>query len=372
MSARATTAADRRHMTHALMLGRRALGTTAENPAVGCVIIDLSGAVAGAGWTQPGGRPHAEPQALAMSGGGARGGTAYVTLEPCNHHGRTPPCSGALIAAGVARVVIAAADPHPDARGGAAALSAAGVAVTMGVMEPEARRDLAGFLTRIVKHRPQVILKLAISADGYIAGPGGGRTAISGPQASARVHLMRAEADAVMIGAGTALADDPLLTCRLPGMADRSPRRIVLDSGLRLPLSSALVRTAAETPVTVIHAPDAPPERAAALASTGVRLLAVPKGAGGLDLAAVLARLGEARLNTVLAEGGARLAAALLSAGLVDRLVIVQSDRPLGGGVPALATGTLDGVLRPGGGFALTCEERLDADTLRQYDRTEG
>jgi diaminohydroxyphosphoribosylaminopyrimidine deaminase/5-amino-6-(5-phosphoribosylamino)uracil reductase len=359
-------------MAHALMLGRRALGTTAENPAVGCVIVDAAGTVAGVGWTQPGGRPHAETQALGMAGGRARGGTAYVTLEPCNHHGRTPPCSGALIAAGVARVVIAAADPHPEARGGAAALAAAGIAVTAGLLADEASRALAGFLTRIAKKRPQVILKLAVSADGYIAASGGARTAISGPEANARVHLMRAEADAVMIGAGTALADDPLLTCRLPGMTHRSPRRIVLDSALRLPLSSALVRTATETPVTVVHAPDVPADRATALAAAGVGLLPAPRGAGGLDLAAVLARLGEARLNTVLAEGGARLASALLCAGLVDRLVIVQSDRALGGGVPALASGTLDGVLRPGGPFALTGVERLGDDTLRQHDRTEG
>ncbi len=365
----AASAIDRRHMAHALMLGRRALGTTAENPAVGCVVVDTAGAAVGVGWTQPGGRPHAETQALAMAGERARGGTAYVTLEPCNHHGRTPPCSQALIAAGVARVVIAVADPHPQARGGAAALSAAGIAVTMGVMEPEARRDLAGFLTRIVKHRPQVILKLAISADGYIAASTGQRTAISGPEANARVHLMRAQADAVMIGAGTALADNPALTCRLPGMADRSPQRFVLDSTLRLPLGSVLVRTARETPVTVIHAPDAPRDRAAALAAQGVHLLAVARGASGLDLAEALAKSGAGGVNTVLVEGGAHLAAALLAAGLVDRVVIVQSDRALRGGVPALASGALDAVLRPGGGFTLAGEERLGADTLRQYDR---
>jgi len=364
------SASDRRHMAHALMLGRRALGTTADNPAVGCVIVTPSGLVAGVGWTQPGGRPHAETRALAMAGARARGGTAYVTLEPCNHHGRTPPCSQALIAAGVARVVIAAADPHPEARGGAAALSAAGVAVTMGVMAADARRELAGFLIRIVKHRPQVILKLAVSADGYIAASGGGRTAISGPEANARVHLMRAQAGAVMIGAGTALADDPALTCRLPGMAGRSPHRIVLDSALRLPPASTLVRTAREVPVTVVHAPDAPPDRASALTAAGVDLLAAPRAPGGLDLAAVLARLGAARLNTVLVEGGAHLASALLAAGLVDRLVIVQSDRALGGGVAALASGTLEEVVRAGGGFALDGEERLGADTMRQYDRT--
>ena len=356
-------------MAHALMLGRRALGTTAENPAVGCVIVAPSGVVAGVGWTQPGGRPHAEAQALAMAGARARGGTAYVTLEPCNHHGRTPPCSQALVAAGGARVVIAAADPNPDARGGAAALAAAGVAVATGVMETEARRDLAGFLARMVKHRPQVILKLAVSADGYIAASGGRRTAISGPEANARVHLMRAQADAVMIGAGTALADDPALTCRLPGMAHRSPRRIVLDSALRLPLASTLARTARQVPVTVFHAPDAPPERAGALSAAGVDLVVAPVAPGGLDLAAVMARLGAARLNTVLVEGGAHLASALLAAGLVDRLVIVQSDRGLGGGVTALASGTLEEFVRAGGGFALDGEERLGADTLRTYER---
>ena len=225
------TTDDPRWMDYALRLGRRALGTTAENPNVGCVIVK-NGQVQGVGWTQPGGRPHAETEALAMAGEGARGATAFVTLEPCAHHGRTGPCAEALVRAGVVRVVTALEDPDPRVSGaGHAILRAAGGTVETGMGAAEARRDLAGFLTRIIWKRPYVILKLAVSADGKIAARTGEKTAITGPEANARVHLLRAQCDAVLVGMGTVPIDDPLLTCRLPGLEARSPQPFVFGHG---------------------------------------------------------------------------------------------------------------------------------------------
>ncbi|MFO1089631.1 MAG: bifunctional diaminohydroxyphosphoribosylaminopyrimidine deaminase/5-amino-6-(5-phosphoribosylamino)uracil reductase RibD [Hyphomicrobiales bacterium] len=366
------SADDRRHMAHAIMLARRGLGTTADNPAVGCVIVDRQGNVAGLGWTAPGGRPHAEIVALAQAGGAAQGGTAYVTLEPCNHHGRSPPCTLALLTAGVKRVVVAALDPHPSARGGADALRTRGVAVEAGVLAAEAEQVLAGFLTRLVKNRPQVILKLAVSADGSIAARSGVRTQITGPRASDRVHLMRAEADAVMVGANTVIVDDPLLTCRLPGMEDRSPPRLVVDSALRTPVSSKLVRSAKQVPLRVFHGQHASPNAVAALSAAGVRLdaIAAERGEDGIDLDAVFAILGTEGCNTVLVEGGAALAASLLARDLVDGIALFRSPKPLGEeGVPALAQGSLAETVAPTGRFELTGEELLGDDVLRQYRR---
>ena len=244
--------ADRRWMDYALRLGRRALGTTAENPPVGCVIV-RDGRVLGVGWTQPGGRPHAETEALEMAGEQARGATAYVTLEPCAHHGRTGPCAEALARAGIARVVTAIEDPDPRTSGqGHAILRAAGVAVDVGVGAEEARHDLAGFLTRIARKRPYVTLKIGVSADGKIAAGPRQRTAITGPEVKARVHLMRAQSDAILVGLSTVLIDDPELTCRLPGMEARSPIRIVADTRLSIPSKAKLVKTAEQVPVWIL------------------------------------------------------------------------------------------------------------------------
>ncbi len=237
-------AEDARFMALALSLGRRGLGRTWPNPAVGAVIV-RDRLIVGRGWTQPGGRPHAEIEALRRAGEAARAATLYVTLEPCSHHGKSPPCADAIVAAGVARVVSALEDPNPQVAGaGHARLRAAGIAVDVGMGAAEARRDHAGHIRRMRDGRPHVMLKLAISADGKAGAPGRRPLAITGERVRDRVHLLRAQSDAIMVGIGTALADDPVLTCRLPGMAAYSPVRVVLDGALRLPTGSHLVRTA--------------------------------------------------------------------------------------------------------------------------------
>ena len=328
------TTDDARWMDQALRLGRRALGTTAENPNVGCVIVN-DGRLVGAGWTKPGGRPHAETEALAMAGSAARGATAYVTLEPCAHHGRTGPCATALAEAGIARVVTAIEDPDPRVSGGGhAMLRRAGVAVETGLMAAEASRDMAGFLSRITRKRPLTILKLAVSADGKIAVAGGGRTAISGPEAWARVHLLRAQCDAIMVGMGTVRADDPELTCRLPGMAERSPTPFVLGHGGVLPAGSRLARRGAE----VLGGP----------------------------LGEVLTSLGSRGINRLMVEGGAVVARGLLEAGLADLVHLIRAPHELGpGAVEALAGLPLEAALQP---FAVRLQEKLGNDLLTVYE----
>src|SRR5213595_3093226 len=241
-------AADQRFMQLALALGRRGLGRTWPNPAVGAVVVK-NGVIIGRGWTQPGGRPHAEPEALKRAGEAARGATLYVTLEPCSHIGKSPPCADAIIAAGIARVVSAIEDPNPEVAGqGHAKLRAAGITVDIGLGAAEAARDHAGHFRRVRDRRPHVILKLAVTSDGKIGAAGRKPVAISGEAAKARVHLLRAQCDAILVGIGTVQSDDPLLSCRLPGMAAQSPVRVVLDRALRISGTSKLVHSARETP----------------------------------------------------------------------------------------------------------------------------
>jgi diaminohydroxyphosphoribosylaminopyrimidine deaminase/5-amino-6-(5-phosphoribosylamino)uracil reductase len=351
---------DETLMTLATRLGHRALGTTAENPPVGCVIAK-DDVVVGLGWTQAGGRPHAETEALRMAGSAARGATAYVTLEPCAHHGRTPPCAEALAAAAIARAVVAFEDPDPRvAGGGLAILRKAGIAVDM-MGGPEAYPDLAGFLTRIARKRPYVVLKLALSADGKIAEAPGRCTRITGSEAQARTHLLRAQADAILVGLGTVLADDPELTCRLPGLEDRSPIRIVADSQLLVPKAARLVRTAGQVPVWLLSVK-------AGTVGPGVDVLACrPDPRGRVDLADGLRKLGERGVNRVLAEGGARLARSLLEEGLVDELLLFRSPRTLGAeGVDGFAGLPLDHIMAAFRGHG---EERLGDDVLSVYVR---
>lgn len=320
---------DAAHMAHALALGRRGLGNVWPNPAVGCVIVK-DGRVVGRGWTQPGGRPHAEVVALAQAGATARGATVYVTLEPCAHHGQTPPCADALVAAGVARVVVAAADPDPRVDGrGLAMLRAAGIEVTEGVLRAEAERDQRGFLSRVTTGRPFVTLKLAASLDGRIATATGESRWITGPEARRRVHLMRLTHDAVMVGAGTARADDPDLTVRDLGPV-RQPVRVVLASRLDLPVEGRLGRTARVVPVWLVHGPETPDEARDRWQAAGARLIEVPAGKGGPDPAGALSALGEAGLTRVFCEGGGQLAAALISAGLVGEIVTFHAGLALG------------------------------------------
>jgi diaminohydroxyphosphoribosylaminopyrimidine deaminase / 5-amino-6-(5-phosphoribosylamino)uracil reductase len=250
---------DERFMAAAIRLSRWHTGQTSTNPSVGCVIV-RDGAIVGRAVTALGGRPHAEPQALAEAGELARGATAYVTLEPCSHHGKTPPCAEALIAYGVGRVVISVTDPDVRVSGrGIAMLRDAGIEVTSGVLEEDGRQSLSGYLTRQTKNRPYVTLKLAVSADGMIGREGVGQVAITGPEARAQVQALRAETDAILVGIGTAIADDPLLTVRAPGLETQSPVRIVLDPTLSLPLTSKLVETAREVPVIVVASEEVSP-----------------------------------------------------------------------------------------------------------------
>ena len=331
--------ADRRFMDLALSLGRRGLGKTWPNPAVGAVIVK-DGVIVGRGWTQPGGRPHAEVEALRRAGAAAHGATLYVSLEPCSHHGKTPPCADAVIAAGIARVVSALEDPNPEVAGqGHARLRAAGIAVEVGVGAVEARHDHAGHIRRMRDGRPHVMLKLAISADGKAGAAGRKPVAITGEAARERVHLLRAHSDAVMVGIGTVEADDPLLTCRLPGMAKESPVRIVADSMLRLPVNSRLVRSARETPVWALTGLAAPKTSEAALLPLGVEVLRSPQSAGRLDLKDGLECLAAKGITRLMVEGGPTLAAAFIAADLVDEAVLFHSPKIVGpDGIDALAT----------------------------------
>lgn len=336
-------------MRAALALARRGLGNTWPNPAVGCVIV-RDGAVIARGWTQPGGRPHAEVEALSRAGAAAAGATAYVSLEPCCHFGRTPPCTDALIAAGLARVVIAARDPDPRVDGeGLARLAAAGIALTEGVLRAEAEALNAGFMLRIRAGRPLLTLKLATTLDGRIATRAGASRWITGDAARRLVHAMRAGHDAVMVGSGTALADDPALTVRLPGLVPPGhpgPVRIVADGRLRLPLTSMLVATARSTPTWVLTTREADRQRIAAFTDAGVVVIAVAHDTTGQPApGALLQALAARGITRVLVEGGARLAASLLREGLVDRLAWFHAPGVLGadaaGAIAALGLETL-------------------------------
>lgn len=338
---------DLAHMRAALTLAQRGLGNVWPNPSVGCVIV-RDGQVIARGWTQPGGRPHAETVALARAGGAARGAVAYVSLEPCCHHGRTPPCTDALIAAGIARAVVAARDPDPRVNGeGLKRLSEAGIAVEAGVLADQAAALNAGFFLRITAGRPLVSLKLATTVDGRIATGTGESRWITGEAARRTVQCMRARHDAVMVGSGTALADDPLLTVRLPGLVPAGfpgPVRIVADGRLRLPLTAALVATARQTPTWMLTTREADRGRIAALTDAGVVVIAVPADpAGQPDPQASLRALAARGITRLLVEGGARLAASLLRAGLVDRLAWFHAPALMGDDArPAIAALGLD------------------------------
>ncbi len=325
------------HMRAALALARRGLGRTWPNPTVGCVLVK-DGSVVGRGWTQKGGRPHAETEALQRAGAKAAGSTAYVTLEPCSHHGRTPPCAEALIEAKIARAVIAIQDPDIRVSGrGIQLLDGAGIAVEIGPGAAEALEINAGFLLRLEKNRPLITLKLAMTLDGRIATHSGESRWITGEPARARSHLLRAQHDAVMVGSGTVLADDPLLNVRLPGLERESPLRIVLDGRMRLPLTSALVAGARDTPTWLVTLPHGDKRRRQTYIDCGIEVIEAPPGHdGALDLMQVMARLAQHGLTRLLVEGGARLAAALLRDELVDRLAIFRAPSLIGGdGLPA-------------------------------------
>ena len=351
-------------MRVAIALGARGLGQVWPNPAVGCVLVG-GGHMLARGWTQPGGRPHAEAVALARCD--ARGATAYVSLEPCAHQGRTPPCAEALVRAGVVRVVTALTDPDPRvAGGGHAMLRAAGVEVVEGVEAAAAREVHAGFLLRVTEGRPFVTLKLALTLDGRIATAGGESRWITGPLARRRVHAMRARHDAVLVGAGTVRADDPDLRVRELGVT-RQPVRIVAARGLDLPLEGRLAASARETPLWVLHGARA--DGRADWLATGAELVEVAEGPEGLDPAAMGQALGARGLTRVLCEGGGALGASLMRAGLVDEVAVFSAGRMIGAegraGLGALGLARLDAAPR----FALAQVEVLGRDVLHRWRR---
>ncbi len=354
---------DHAVMRHALGLAARGLGRVWPNPAVGCVLMRDS-VVVGRGWTQPGGRPHAEAMALAQAGDKARGATAYVTLEPCSHHGKTPPCSEALIAAGVTRVVCALGDPDPRVNGqGFAKLRAAGIAFTQGVCEAEARAQQVGFLSRVQRGRPMVTLKLALSWDGRIATATGESQWITGPDARRKVHGMRASHDAVLVGGGTARADDPSLNVRDLGVSHQ-PVRVVMSRTLDLPLSSHLARSAGEIPVWLLHGPGVSEDLTSAWRGLGAELIEVPVAQGHLDARASLEALGSRGLTRVFCEGGGALAASLLRGRLVDRVAVFSAGLAIGSeGLPGLGALGLNR-LADASRFDLTSVEQIGPDVL--------
>jgi len=364
-------AAEQRFMQLALSLGRRGQGRTWPNPAVGAVVVK-DGVIVGRGWTQPGGRPHAEPEALGRAGEAARGATLYVTLEPCSHFGKSPPCADAVMAAGIARVVSAIEDPNPEVGGqGHAKLRAAGIAVDVGLCAGEAARDHAGHFRRIRDERPHVILKLAVSADDKIGGAGHKPVAITGEVAKTRVHLLRAQCDAILVGIGTVLADDPLLTCRLPGMAARSPVRVVLDRALRVPGTSRLVHSSRQTPLWVMTSDMAEAPAAVKLGAAGAQVMRVATSTAppGLDLAAVLHALSDKGITRLLVEGGARVASSFVAAGLADEIWLLRGPDAVGAdGVPALGALPLTAITQSQA-FRVRASETLNKDTLTIYER---
>lgn len=330
-------ALDARFMAAALNLGRRNLGATWPNPAVGALVVRMESnqpVVIARGFTAEGGRPHAEAMALVAAGEASRGATLYVTLEPCAPHGAMAPCANAIVAAGVARVVLPMEDPNPQISGkGIALLKGEGVSVTTGVCATEAALEHVGHIRRVKDGRPHIILKLAVSADGKSGLAGRRPVDISGDGSRSEAHMLRAVCDAVAVGVGTVVADDPNLTCRLPGMSDRSPIRIVLDGSLRTPLGSRLVKSAREVPLWLIACDDAPAAAEAKLKEAGAEVLRVSAGTGSkLDLVAAFEALGARGLTRLLIEGGPILSAALIQADLVDEAVVVQSPKVLGQG----------------------------------------
>lgn len=354
-------------MAHALRLAARGLGRTWPNPAVGCVIVK-DGVVLGRGWTQPGGRPHAETMALSQSGQAARGATAYVSLEPCAHHGKTPPCAESLIAAGVARVVSAVTDPDPRVSGrGHAMLRSAGMAVTEGILAAEATTLNAGFFQRVLRGTPHVTLKLALTLDGRIANAAGASRWITGPAARRAVHMQRATHDAVMVGIGTALADDPDLTVRDLGMPHQ-PLRVVIDSHLRLPATGRLAQTAGISPVWVCHAAQAPvPE---ALQNLGLTLIPCATDVSGrVDIHQALQQLGARGLTRVFCEGGGTLAASLIAGGHAGEIIAFSAGHIFGSnGTPGVGP-LVGGLILDAPDYVLTEVQSVGADVMHRWKR---
>lgn len=359
---------DARFMRLALSLGRRGLGRVAPWPSVGCVLVK-GGRIIGRGRSDKQTLRHGEIVALDQAGAQAKGATAYVTLEPCAHHGRTPPCADALIKAGVARLVVATSDPNPIVAGrGLERLRQAGLSVETGLLEAEARRDHAGFFLIQTQARPLLTLKLATSFDGRIATATGESRWITGPAARREVHMLRAGHDAVMIGAGTARFDDPMLDVRGLGI-NQQPVRVVISRGLDLPLGGKLAASARQHPLWILHAPGVSKDIENAWQGLGARLIAVPLLNGQIDVSAALSTLGAAGLTRVFCEGGAALAASLMRAGLVDRLVGFTAGLALGGEARASLAGMGLEKLADAPHFTLLEVRDLGGDVMHVWER---
>jgi diaminohydroxyphosphoribosylaminopyrimidine deaminase/5-amino-6-(5-phosphoribosylamino)uracil reductase len=359
---------DLRFMRLALDLGRRGLGQTCPNPAVGAVIVK-DGVMVGRGWTQKGGRPHAETEALRRAKREARGATLYVTLEPCSHEGQTPPCADAVIRAGIARVVSALEDPNPDVAGrGHARLREKGIQVDVGLCAEEARRAHAGHIARVTNARPHVLLKLAVSADGKAAFAGRKPAQITGEAVRERVFQMRAQNDAILVGIGTVLADNPQLTSRLPGMEERSPIRVVLDARLSTPLSFGVISTVRERPTWIVCSAKASPVAEEILQDKGVRVFRVEEQNGKLDVGQVLRILSGEGITRLMVEGGPRVAASFVAADLVDEAVLLHGPMTIGQeGIDPLDGMALDALT---GSLKLIDEEQIGPDRLQHYERS--
>lgn len=356
-------------MQLALTLGRRGLGNTWPNPAVGAVIVK-DGAIIARGWTQPGGRPHAEMEALKRARAAAQGATMYVNLEPCAHKGKSPACADAIVKAGMARVVSALEDPNPEVAGkGHAKLRDAGIAVEVGVGAEEARRAHAGHIRRITDGRPHVTLKLAVSADGKVAAAGRVPVQITGELARDRVHMMRAQHDAILVGFDTALYDDPSLTCRLSGMMERSPVRVLLDAQLRLPLASQLIATASETPTWVFGGTKASKIAEEVLRAKGCEVFRVAEKKGKFDLKRILKILGKRGITRLMVEGGPTVAASFVAADLVDEAVLLHGPGAIGSdGINALEGMPLARLTRSSR-LAAQASEMVGADRMETFWR---
>ncbi len=361
-------ALDQRFMQLAFTLGQRSLGRAWPNPAVGAVVVK-DGVIIGRGWTQPGGRPHAETEALKRAGKAAQGATMYVTLEPCSHKGQTPPCVDAILRAGIARVVTAMEDPNPQVAGqGHERLRARGVIVETGLGAEQARRTHAGHVRRVCDGRPHVMLKLALSADGKVGAAGRKPIVITGAAARTQVSLLRARYDAILVGVGTVLSDNPSLTCRLPGMLDHSPVRVVLDARLRVPIASSVVATARETPTWVVCAPEASPMAEQVLRDKGVDVLRVEATEGRLDLGRTLQALAARGITRLMVEGGAMVAASFVKADLVDEAVLFRSQKTIPDGIDALEDLPLT-ELTASSRLKSTAVEQVGDDTMERFER---
>ena len=358
---------NERFMQLALVLGRRNLGHTWPNPAVGAVIVK-DGIILARGWTQQGGRPHAEIEALRRTKKAAQGATMYVTLEPCSHQGKTPPCADAIVRAGIARVVSAMEDPNPEVAGqGHERLRAKGVVVDVGLGAEEARRTHAGHITRMAQNRPYVTLKLAISADGKAGLAGRKQASITSAIARERVFQMRAASDAILVGIGTVLSDDPQLTCRLPGMFERSPVRVVLDPQLNVPLSNSVVATVRETPTWVFASPKASSMAEEILQQKGCKVFRVDESGGRLDVQQVLKTLAEQGITRLMVEGGPTVAASFVDADLVDEAILMRGEKTIGStGIDPLEGMPLDALT---GRLTSHGSEKIGVDTIESFVR---